>query len=196
MRRSKKTPKLRVTGFCANKGPVTRKMFPFDDVVSIWQRHREWSFFPFSILRRWEYVMIFLLVTIICFALCSILLNALDARKVRHKHFIIRTLLRWEYPQQRSMVALKCGQHMKETLTKCYHIYTARKSSNAFELWPCGDPPTPHAIYAPHSSHMVSTFSWNCETTLLKYAFYVTFCEKFEHKPSKMRTDMFWSCDK
>ena len=37
MRRSKKTPKLRVTGLCEgnspHKGPVTRKMFPFDDVI-------------------------------------------------------------------------------------------------------------------------------------------------------------------
>ena len=42
-RRSKKTPKLRVTGLCGgihrwpvnspHKGPVTRKMFPFDDVI-------------------------------------------------------------------------------------------------------------------------------------------------------------------
>ena len=42
-RRSKKTPKLRVTGLCAekspatsefpHKGPVTREMFPFDDVI-------------------------------------------------------------------------------------------------------------------------------------------------------------------
>ena len=42
-RRSKKTSKLRVTGLCAGnspgpvnspyKGPVTRKMFPFDDVI-------------------------------------------------------------------------------------------------------------------------------------------------------------------
>ena len=41
--RSKKTPKLRVTGLCVgnspgpvnspHKGPVTRKMFPFDDVI-------------------------------------------------------------------------------------------------------------------------------------------------------------------
>ena len=41
--RSKKTPKLRVTGLCAenspdrwippHKGPVTRKMVPFDDVI-------------------------------------------------------------------------------------------------------------------------------------------------------------------
>ena len=43
-RRSKKTSKLRVTGLCAgnspvtgefpHKGPVTRKMFPFDDVIT------------------------------------------------------------------------------------------------------------------------------------------------------------------
>ena len=42
-RRSKKTSKLRITGLCAgnspgpvnspHKGPVTRKMFPFDDVI-------------------------------------------------------------------------------------------------------------------------------------------------------------------
>ena len=40
---SKKTSKLRVTGICegnspvnsAHKGPVTRKMFPFDDVIMI-----------------------------------------------------------------------------------------------------------------------------------------------------------------
>ena len=46
-RRSKKTSKLRVTGHCAgnspgpvnspHKGPVTRKMFPFDDVIMILQ---------------------------------------------------------------------------------------------------------------------------------------------------------------
>ena len=46
-RRSKKTSKLRVTGLCVgnspgpvnspHKGPVTRKMFPFDDVImTIW----------------------------------------------------------------------------------------------------------------------------------------------------------------
>ena len=44
-RRSKKTSKLRVTGLCAgnspgpvnspHKGPVTRKMFPFDDVIMV-----------------------------------------------------------------------------------------------------------------------------------------------------------------
>ena len=44
-RRSKKTPKLRVTGFCArnspwpvnfpHKRPVTRKMFPFYDVIML-----------------------------------------------------------------------------------------------------------------------------------------------------------------
>ena len=45
-RRSKKTPKLRVTGLCAgnlpwpvnspHKWPVTRKMFPFDDVIIVY----------------------------------------------------------------------------------------------------------------------------------------------------------------
>ena len=45
-RRSKKTSKLRVTGLCVgnspgpvnspHKGPVTRKMFPFDDVIMIY----------------------------------------------------------------------------------------------------------------------------------------------------------------
>ena len=39
-RRSKKTSKLRVTGLCAvnspHKGPVTRKTFPFDDVIMGW----------------------------------------------------------------------------------------------------------------------------------------------------------------
>ena len=44
-RRSKKTSKLRVTGLCAgnspgpvnspHKGPVTRKMFPFDDLIML-----------------------------------------------------------------------------------------------------------------------------------------------------------------
>ena len=36
-RRSKKTSKLRVTGLY--KGPVTRKMFPFDDVIMIHEHH-------------------------------------------------------------------------------------------------------------------------------------------------------------
>ena len=46
-RRSKKTSKFRVTGLCAgnspgpvnspHKGPVTRKMFPFEDVIMGWQ---------------------------------------------------------------------------------------------------------------------------------------------------------------
>ena len=49
-RRSKKTPKLRVTGLCTgnspvvnspHKGPVTRKMFPFDDVI-MWLAALSW----------------------------------------------------------------------------------------------------------------------------------------------------------
>ena len=49
-RRSKKTPKLRVTGLCAgnspgpvnspHKGPVTGKMFPFDDVIMTLPLHQ------------------------------------------------------------------------------------------------------------------------------------------------------------
>ena len=53
-RRSKKTTKLRVTGLCVgnspgpvnspHKGPVTRKMFPFDDVImSGWVSGRKWD---------------------------------------------------------------------------------------------------------------------------------------------------------
>ena len=48
-RRSKKTSKLRVTGLCVgnspgpgnspHKGPVTRKIFPFDDVIMIIEYH-------------------------------------------------------------------------------------------------------------------------------------------------------------
>ena len=48
-RRSKKTSKLCVIGLCAGnspgpvnstrKGPVTRKMFPFDDVIMLWSNH-------------------------------------------------------------------------------------------------------------------------------------------------------------
>ena len=55
-RRSKKTSKLCVTGLCVgnspgpanspHKGPVTRKMFPFDDVIMInrpwWQDYGGW----------------------------------------------------------------------------------------------------------------------------------------------------------
>ena len=49
-RRSKKTSKLRVTGLCVgnspgpvnspHKGPVTRKMFPFDDVIMYFDEAR------------------------------------------------------------------------------------------------------------------------------------------------------------
>ena len=51
-RRSRKTSKLRVTGLCAgnspgpvnspHKGPVTRKMFPFDDVIMNNRSSRRW----------------------------------------------------------------------------------------------------------------------------------------------------------
>ena len=52
-RRSKKTSKLCVTGLCVgnspgpvnspHKGPVTRKMFPFDDVIMGWDNIRKFS---------------------------------------------------------------------------------------------------------------------------------------------------------
>ena len=51
-RRSKKTTKLRVTGLCEgihwwpvnspDKGPVTQKMFPFDDVIMSWWCNKGW----------------------------------------------------------------------------------------------------------------------------------------------------------
>ena len=51
-RRSKKTSELRVTGLCVgnspgpvnspHKGPVTRKMFPFDDVIMGYHRNCAW----------------------------------------------------------------------------------------------------------------------------------------------------------
>ena len=50
--RSKKTSKLRVTGLCVgnspgpvnspHEGPVTRKMFPFDDVI-MWSTNHKWQ---------------------------------------------------------------------------------------------------------------------------------------------------------
>ena len=52
-RRSKKTSKLRVTGLCVgnspgpgsspHKGPVTRKMFPFDDVIMFKSKHTSYQ---------------------------------------------------------------------------------------------------------------------------------------------------------
>ena len=54
-RRSKKTSKLRVTGLCAGKSPgpvnsqhkwpITRKMFPFEDVIMVWLRRRVTTYF-------------------------------------------------------------------------------------------------------------------------------------------------------
>ena len=51
-RRSKKTSQLRVTGLCVenspgpvyfpHKGPVTRKMFPFDDVIMKYDKFAPW----------------------------------------------------------------------------------------------------------------------------------------------------------
>ena len=61
-RRSKKTSKLRVTGLCEgnwwpvnspHKGPVTRQMFPFDDVIkTCWLRMDNLCFNSFEKLRE------------------------------------------------------------------------------------------------------------------------------------------------
>ena len=75
-RRSKKTSKLHVTGLCVgnssvtsefpHKGPVTRKMFPFDDVIMLNQDKcvgffdEKWQTFSFS-------VNVYLLVTLFHF---------------------------------------------------------------------------------------------------------------------------------
>ena len=65
--RSKKTSELRVTGLCAvnspHKGPVTPKMFPFDDVIMIWNLFNEWSHthgqnrvkISYICIRKWRY---------------------------------------------------------------------------------------------------------------------------------------------
>ena len=52
-RRSKKTSKFRISGVCrgihpwpmnsSHKGPVTRKMFPFDDVIMVFQEETNWG---------------------------------------------------------------------------------------------------------------------------------------------------------
>ena len=84
-RRSKKTSKLRVTGLCVgnspgpvnspHKGPVTRKMFPFDDVITLltilravlksrlstWYNHRPLctSQWHQSVSNHWQYDYLF-----------------------------------------------------------------------------------------------------------------------------------------
>ena len=62
-RRSKKSWKLRVTGLCAgihrgpvnspHKWPVTRKMFPFDDVIMVGSDWRQEIYFGFT-LTHWN----------------------------------------------------------------------------------------------------------------------------------------------
>ena len=65
-RKSKKTSKLRVTGLCAgnspgpvnspHKGPVTRNMFPFDDVILyIWDLRAFVGHFGVSSFRYFQY---------------------------------------------------------------------------------------------------------------------------------------------
>ena len=63
-RRSKKTSKLRVTGLCVgnspgpvnspHKGPVTRRMFPFDDVIMNTASGWSWTFY-ISFIWYWEW---------------------------------------------------------------------------------------------------------------------------------------------
>ena len=57
--RTKKTPKLRVTGLCAenspHKRPTTRKLFPFDDVI-MYACDMIWTVFYITGLLRREFV--------------------------------------------------------------------------------------------------------------------------------------------
>ena len=66
---SKKPPKLRVTGLCEgnspanspHKGPVTRKMFPFDDVMRLKQQHkpyRSWWISSGELRRQKRYTLV------------------------------------------------------------------------------------------------------------------------------------------
>ena len=66
-RRSKKTLKLRATGLCVgnspepvnspHKGPVTRKMFPFDDVIMQYSWHGLLSFHSNPVCILWSHRM-------------------------------------------------------------------------------------------------------------------------------------------
>ena len=63
-RKSKKTSKLRVTGLCVgnspgpvnspHKEPVTRKMFPFDDVIMKIYLLTWWKLAPYKTTRDWH----------------------------------------------------------------------------------------------------------------------------------------------
>ena len=65
--RSKKTSKLRVTGFCSgnsrgpvnspHEGPVTRKMFPFDDVIMEFTSFRNYRVFKNDIFMYWDFML-------------------------------------------------------------------------------------------------------------------------------------------
>ena len=111
-RRIKKTSKLRVTGLCAvnspgpvnssHKGPVTRKMFPSDDVImqkcnnshlrqSIWKYvYKNRSFcFDFSMLKN-EIALTFLSVWAWCIAALTLFASLRD-----HPHSAITTIKSW-----------------------------------------------------------------------------------------------------
>ena len=77
-RRSKKTSKLRVTGLCVNsphKGLVTRKSFPFDDVI-IWDDYRNhvirihWSYYCAMTDNKYFYVRFVVKTDIIIVKVC------------------------------------------------------------------------------------------------------------------------------
>ena len=64
-RRSKKTPKFRVTGLCAGNSPVTGE-FPAQmasnaENVSIWWRHHEWAHFLNSIISQFLFCFVLFL---------------------------------------------------------------------------------------------------------------------------------------
>ena len=107
-RRSKKTSKLRVTGLCVgnspgpvnspHKGPVTRKMFPFDDVIM----HER---YPYSVTHKqcWLFQWIKLHLWNITptnsswlkWYLTNILLSKLDICPLRHVCMCMQAPVNW-----------------------------------------------------------------------------------------------------
>ena len=122
-RRSKKTSKLRVTGLCAENspgpvnsphaGPVTRKMFPFDDVnmqwhgVLIffslicdwthgWEKHTRRQWFETPSRSCWRHCNVLI---------CSLLVMILEVMKM--------LIYQWQYiPKNDTNVVFLCDRHM------------------------------------------------------------------------------------
>ena len=94
-RRSKKTSKLRVTGLCVgnspgpvnspHKGPVTRKMFPFDDVI-----------------------MICLIISVLCFATIWSQRSVKNWNSIRYLSADIRFVTRGQFLPSGSVIACVC----------------------------------------------------------------------------------------